>query len=126
MIKRGLGGDTVREVRVEKRRADEIEAALWNRDEGEPLYDFDVMCETCGAGDRSETLLLCDGCDLGFHLVNIPRFAFGISSLIFFFFPGVSRPAAFGHPADEVLVLPHLLRGRHRGCRHRRRQQDGE
>ena len=69
-IKKGLGGDTIREVAVERRRADEIEAALWNRDEGEPLYDFDVLCETCGAGDRGETLLLCDGCDLGFHLVK--------------------------------------------------------
>ena len=70
VIKKGLGGDVVREVSVEKRRADEIEAALWNRDEGEPLYDFDVLCETCGAGDRGETLLLCDGCDLGYHLVS--------------------------------------------------------
>ena len=82
-IKKGLGGDTIREVAVERRRADEIEAALWNRDEGEPLYDFDVLCETCGAGDRGETLLLCDGCDLGFHLVkkNIFTIAFDISSV---------------------------------------------
>ena len=105
---------------MERRRADEIEAALWNRDEGEPLYDFDVLCETCGAGDRGETLLLCDGCDLGFHLVNMPRFKFVISPIqtLSYFFTGVSRPAALCHPADEVLVLPHLRRGRRR-ARHR-------
>ena len=81
MIKEGLTGDVVREVSVEKRRADEIEAALWNRDEGEPLYDFDVLCESCGAGDRGETLLLCDGCDLGYHLVSSLRFALPSSEL---------------------------------------------
>ena len=66
---------------MERRRADEIEAALWNRDEGEPLYDFDVLCESCGAGDRGETLLLCDGCDLGYHLVSSLRFALPSSEL---------------------------------------------
>ncbi|XP_022875326.1 histone-lysine N-methyltransferase ATXR6-like isoform X2 [Olea europaea var. sylvestris] len=28
----------------------------------------DVCCENCGSGDRASELLLCDKCDLGFHL----------------------------------------------------------
>ena len=37
-------------------------------------------CEVCGSGDREERLLLCDACDLGYHmeclvppLTTIPR-----------------------------------------------------
>jgi hypothetical protein len=68
VIKSGLDGDVVRKHPVTKRRLDEIEAALSNRAEGEQLYDMDTFCETCGADDRADTLLLCDGCDLGYHL----------------------------------------------------------
>ncbi|KAK9713285.1 hypothetical protein RND81_06G016900 [Saponaria officinalis] len=28
----------------------------------------DAVCEECGSGDRPEELLLCDKCDLGFHM----------------------------------------------------------
>lgn len=27
-----------------------------------------ILCERCGCGDRGEVLLLCDGCDLGYHM----------------------------------------------------------
>lgn len=33
----------------------------------EPTVD-PISCEICGSGDREDRLLLCDGCDLGFHL----------------------------------------------------------
>lgn len=35
--------------------------------EGEKDYT-DVCCEKCGSGERPSELLLCDGCDRGFHL----------------------------------------------------------
>lgn len=32
-------------------------------------YDSDpTYCEVCGRCDREDRLLLCDGCDLGYHL----------------------------------------------------------
>jgi hypothetical protein len=30
--------------------------------------DGDVRCEACGSGDGADELLLCDGCDRGFHI----------------------------------------------------------
>ena len=27
------------------------------------------MCETCSSGHDDETILMCDGCDGGFHMV---------------------------------------------------------
>ncbi|XP_076803450.1 uncharacterized protein LOC143447299 isoform X2 [Clavelina lepadiformis] len=29
--------------------------------------DADVFCEVCGSGSNEQSLLLCDGCDLGYH-----------------------------------------------------------
>lgn len=38
-----------------------------------PEQDVDIVedptfCEVCGLGDREDRMLLCDGCDLGYHL----------------------------------------------------------
>ena len=30
--------------------------------------DNPTLCERCGCGDREDSLLLCDGCDLGYHM----------------------------------------------------------
>ncbi|CAI9086936.1 OLC1v1020874C1 [Oldenlandia corymbosa var. corymbosa] len=36
-------------------------------EENEPDYD-DVRCQKCGSGEDDNQLLLCDGCDRGFHI----------------------------------------------------------
>jgi len=35
-----------------------------------PLPD-NTFCEVCGRADREDRLLLCDGCDLGFVVVQL-------------------------------------------------------
>jgi len=34
----------------------------------EPHVEENTFCEECGLGDREDRLLLCDGCDRGYHL----------------------------------------------------------
>ncbi len=60
-----LSGQEVRRQRVSVRRLREVEEELAAE---EPLFDMDCFCESCGAGDREDRLLLCDGCDLGYHM----------------------------------------------------------
>ena len=37
-------------------------------DPSEWLVVDEVKCEVCGSGDREDEVLLCDGCDCGFHI----------------------------------------------------------
>ena len=30
--------------------------------------DDDVVCNACGSGDQGESILLCDGCEAGWHM----------------------------------------------------------
>ncbi|XP_063218187.1 PHD and RING finger domain-containing protein 1-like isoform X2 [Bacillus rossius redtenbacheri] len=59
LVRRRLGGKVVRQIPVEERR---LQVDLDEPDE-DPTY-----CEICGRNDREDRLLLCDGCDLGYHL----------------------------------------------------------
>lgn len=42
-------------------------SATFKTQEGEGDY-IDLCCEECGSGELPEELLLCDKCDLGFHI----------------------------------------------------------
>jgi len=64
-IKVTLKGREVRRQRVKARRIQDVEAELLQE---EPLEGIECVCEVCGAGDREETLLLCDACDLAYHM----------------------------------------------------------
>ncbi|XP_044760744.1 uncharacterized protein LOC123318198 [Coccinella septempunctata] len=55
-VKDGSSGRIVRRIPIEKPAPPQ-----------EPPDD-PICCEICGSGDREDRLLLCDGCDLGFHL----------------------------------------------------------
>ncbi|KAL3279022.1 hypothetical protein HHI36_016537 [Cryptolaemus montrouzieri] len=55
-IRKKLNGRIVRQIPIKKPEPPEI-----------PTED-QTFCEICGSGDREDRLLLCDGCDLGFHL----------------------------------------------------------
>ncbi|XP_037087417.1 PHD and RING finger domain-containing protein 1-like [Pollicipes pollicipes] len=57
LVRKTPGGKIVRQVTVDKR--DMLEEAQ----EDDPVY-----CEVCGRCDREDRLLLCDGCDAGYHL----------------------------------------------------------
>ncbi|KAM6159442.1 PHD and RING finger domain-containing protein 1 [Rhynchocyon petersi] len=55
-VRARFGGKTVRKIPVENTRAPETE-------EDDPTF-----CEVCGRSDREDRLLLCDGCDAGYHM----------------------------------------------------------
>ncbi|XP_045460532.1 PHD and RING finger domain-containing protein 1 [Harmonia axyridis] len=55
-IKNRFNGNIMGKIPIERPRPPE-----------EPQED-PILCEICGLGDREDRLLLCDGCDLGFHL----------------------------------------------------------
>lgn len=56
LVRRRVGGKVVRQIRVE--RAESKEEA-----QEDPTF-----CEICGNSDREDRMLLCDGCDLGYHM----------------------------------------------------------
>lgn len=56
LVRRELNGRVVRREPVEQKQAEES-----------LVYDT-TYCEVCGLSDREDRMLLCDGCDLGFHL----------------------------------------------------------
>lgn len=61
LVKKAVGGKVVRIEDVEYRN-------MYNTDNWDS-YDSDpTHCEVCGRCDREDRLLLCDGCDLGYHL----------------------------------------------------------
>ncbi|XP_074193110.1 PHD and RING finger domain-containing protein 1 isoform X5 [Rhinolophus sinicus] len=55
-IRAHFGGKVLRKIPVENARAGEEE-------EEDPTF-----CEVCGRSDREDRLLLCDGCDAGYHM----------------------------------------------------------
>ncbi|XP_053151580.1 PHD and RING finger domain-containing protein 1 isoform X2 [Hemicordylus capensis] len=52
-----LGGEIVKKIPVENKKSLEDE-----------LEDDPTFCEVCGRSDREDRLLLCDGCDAGYHM----------------------------------------------------------
>uniref|UniRef100_F6PH84 Zinc finger protein n=1 Tax=Ciona intestinalis TaxID=7719 RepID=F6PH84_CIOIN len=54
-VYRRFGGVFVHELVVEK-KINVVET-----------HENDTNCQVCGSGENEETLLLCDGCDLGYH-----------------------------------------------------------
>nr|XP_055115981.1 PHD and RING finger domain-containing protein 1 isoform X2 [Symphalangus syndactylus] len=55
-IRAQFGGKILRKIPVENTKASEEE-------EEDPTF-----CEVCGRSDREDRLLLCDGCDAGYHM----------------------------------------------------------
>ncbi|XP_049748923.1 PHD and RING finger domain-containing protein 1 isoform X1 [Elephas maximus indicus] len=55
-VRARFGGKILRKIPVENTRAPEAE-------EEDPTF-----CEVCGRSDREDRLLLCDGCDAGYHM----------------------------------------------------------
>ncbi|XP_028155148.2 PHD and RING finger domain-containing protein 1 [Diabrotica virgifera virgifera] len=58
LVRDHLNGKVTRQIPVEH-------TVLSN---GIELVDDLTYCEICGSGDNEDRMLLCDGCDLGFHL----------------------------------------------------------
>ncbi|XP_061465984.1 PHD and RING finger domain-containing protein 1 isoform X2 [Rhineura floridana] len=52
-----LGGEILKKIPVENTKPQEDE-----------LEDDPTFCEVCGRSDREDRLLLCDGCDAGYHM----------------------------------------------------------
>lgn len=58
LVRNNVNGKVIRQVPIEKPT---------------PQNDVDIVedptfCEVCGSSDNEDQMLLCDGCDLGFHL----------------------------------------------------------
>uniref|UniRef100_H2YBV4 PHD and RING finger domain-containing protein 1 n=1 Tax=Ciona savignyi TaxID=51511 RepID=H2YBV4_CIOSA len=51
-----FGGVFVHDLLVEKKKMLDVVG-----------QELDTHCQFCGSGENEETLLLCDGCDLGYH-----------------------------------------------------------
>ncbi|XP_045436995.1 PHD and RING finger domain-containing protein 1 isoform X5 [Pipistrellus kuhlii] len=85
-IRAQFGGKVLKKVPVESARARE--------DEDDPTF-----CEVCGRSDREDRLLLCDGCDAGYHMecLDPPLQEVPVDE---WFCPGCASPGAAGLPAD--------------------------
>ncbi|XP_072495632.1 PHD and RING finger domain-containing protein 1 isoform X2 [Notamacropus eugenii] len=57
-IRARFGGKVLKKIPVESKKACRAE-----EDEEDPTF-----CEVCGRSDREDRLLLCDGCDAGYHM----------------------------------------------------------
>ncbi|XP_044870633.1 PHD and RING finger domain-containing protein 1 [Mauremys mutica] len=53
-----FGGDILKKIPVENTKAQD----------GDSGEDDPTFCEVCGRSDREDRLLLCDGCDAGYHM----------------------------------------------------------
>uniref|UniRef100_A0A8C8RZD6 PHD and ring finger domains 1 n=1 Tax=Pelusios castaneus TaxID=367368 RepID=A0A8C8RZD6_9SAUR len=53
-----FGGEILKKIPVENTKAQD----------GESGEDDPTFCEVCGRSDREDRLLLCDGCDAGYHM----------------------------------------------------------
>lgn len=69
LVRKNKDGKVVRQVAVEEPRPIETNFE----------FEDDTFCEICGGSDREDRILLCDGCDRGYHtyclnppLENIP------------------------------------------------------
>ncbi|XP_051822259.1 PHD and RING finger domain-containing protein 1 isoform X1 [Antechinus flavipes] len=56
-IRARFGGKVLKKIPVESQKAPQAE------EEEDPTF-----CEVCGRSDREDRLLLCDGCDAGYHM----------------------------------------------------------
>ncbi|XP_048339784.1 PHD and RING finger domain-containing protein 1 isoform X2 [Sphaerodactylus townsendi] len=52
-----LGGEVLKKIPVENTKSQK-----------EEVEDDPTFCEVCGRSDREDRLLLCDGCDAGYHM----------------------------------------------------------
>ncbi|XP_020835074.1 PHD and RING finger domain-containing protein 1 isoform X2 [Phascolarctos cinereus] len=57
-IRARFGGKVLKKIPVESQKAPRAQ-----EDEEDPTF-----CEVCGRSDREDRLLLCDGCDAGYHM----------------------------------------------------------
>lgn len=58
LVRKSKNGNIVKQVPVEEPKA----LPIYEEDED------DTYCEICNESDREETMLLCDGCQRGFHI----------------------------------------------------------
>ncbi|XP_066466845.1 PHD and RING finger domain-containing protein 1 isoform X2 [Tiliqua scincoides] len=56
-IRTHFGGEILKKVPVENAQSQEV-----------VVEDDPTFCEVCGRSDREDRLLLCDGCDAGYHM----------------------------------------------------------
>ncbi|XP_071444056.1 serine/arginine repetitive matrix protein 2-like [Hetaerina americana] len=69
VVYEGVGGKEIRRLPLPKKprcagdALDDEDITLISQIEEDPTF-----CEVCGSGDREDSLLLCDGCDRGYHL----------------------------------------------------------
>lgn len=57
LVRRRIGGKVVKQIPVQRNEVKDAEEV------DDPTY-----CEVCGNSDREDRMLLCDGCDLGYHM----------------------------------------------------------
>ncbi|PIK48684.1 putative PHD and RING finger domain-containing protein 1 [Apostichopus japonicus] len=56
LVKNSVGGEVVRTIKVDKKKAED------------PIPEDDLtFCEMCGHSNHEDRLLLCDGCNQGYH-----------------------------------------------------------
>ncbi|CAH1991650.1 unnamed protein product [Acanthoscelides obtectus] len=58
LARRNLNGEITRRIPIEKP----------NLEDFENIIDDPTFCEICGSRDNEDRMLLCDGCDQGFHM----------------------------------------------------------
>ncbi|XP_038621305.1 PHD and RING finger domain-containing protein 1 [Tachyglossus aculeatus] len=63
-IRSCFGGEVLKKVPVEKAKGPDGE----EEEEGAEGLEDPTFCEVCGRSDREDRLLLCDGCDAGYHM----------------------------------------------------------
>ncbi|GFQ67552.1 PHD and RING finger domain-containing protein 1 [Trichonephila clavata] len=56
-IRKFISGDEIIKVKSRKRRRSKT------------LYDVSVFCEICNDSKQNDTVILCDSCDLAYHMV---------------------------------------------------------
>ncbi|XP_030341215.1 PHD and RING finger domain-containing protein 1 isoform X2 [Strigops habroptila] len=96
-IRAHFGGEILRKIPVEN--------TIFQGNYGE---DDPTFCEVCGRSDREDRLLLCDGCDAGYHMecLNPPLSEIPVDE---WFCPacapmGVSAAADTDHVSDEEVA----------------------
>lgn len=64
LVRKTPGGNVIRQIAVQPPNPNNPD-----NDGGEPgIVDDPTFCEICGSSAHEDRMLLCDGCDLGFHL----------------------------------------------------------
>lgn len=59
LVRQSVNGHIYKQISVEPPAAQEDESTI---------VEDPTFCEICGLSDREDTMLLCDGCDLGYHI----------------------------------------------------------